>query len=134
MAGDTCIQLAVGGRIYYFPGAKVWRSLKKNTTIFKLVKGNKGRDLLRVEDTFRFTGDWYNDGNADYDSISAFQRYCNFMLQHKYGTSTSNVGPLCTLVWGTRRYMTRLKTSEFNKASGHGDRMSYDITLLKVTK
>jgi hypothetical protein len=135
MAGPKNIKLTVGGRTYYFTFCKVWREMQKNLVIFKLAKQNKGRDLLRVEDRFHVSGMWFDDDDAnDYDGLTAFVRYKNFMSQAKYGLSTMNIGPTCLFTWGDYSYRVKIENPTFSKMSGEGDRIEYDLSLIKVTK
>jgi hypothetical protein len=132
---DKSVSAVCVGNTFYFPGVKIWRHLEKNIIVIKLPGKNVGKDLLRVVDSFKLSGTWQDDdSDAQYDSKTAFSRYLRAVEMIKKGDITSNQGPIWYLNWGGRSHKTRIRSAIFEKISGRGKDIDYDLEFVKVTK
>lgn len=124
--------MTIGNNIFYFPAAKIWRRLTKNTIILKIPKKNTGRDFLRASEEFRVTGTWRDDDIEKlYDSKTAITRYVNIRLLAKQGRVGSNIGLRGYLKWGAYTYTVYIKEFKGINTPGYGTDIEYNAVFIR---
>lgn len=131
---DKNVYVAAGGDEYNFPHCHVNRRIDKQINEISTPRESTGFDLLMSNDGYTLTGRWRDDDAGDYDGLTAFARYHNWM---EYWKKTGGFG---IFVWSStsggvpteERETVMVKVCDFDKDSGDGAVIEYNIKLAIV--